>query len=115
VFVPHVPGDVDQAIDDGDPGKEEMVVSPPLAVAHRPGLIPGNSPVREPEHGWMASKSHFPPVQLREIEKNMYAAYHEIAEGDHIDPMADSHVAVVPIHAVRRLHLGAGPRSFARI
>jgi hypothetical protein len=36
----------------------------------------------------------------------VYAAYHEIAEGDHIDPMADSHVAVVPIHAGRRLHPG---------
>ena len=53
----------------------------------------------------MTLESHLTPVEFREVEKDVNAAHHEIAKGNHIDPMADPHIEVVPMQLFRNLCL----------
>ena len=53
----------------------------------------------------MTLESHLTPVEFREVEKDVNAAHHEIAKGSHIDPVADPHIAVIPIQLFRNLCL----------
>jgi hypothetical protein len=62
----------------------------------------------------MTLESHFPPIEFREVEKDVNAAHHEIAKGNHIDPMADTNIAVVPMQLFRNLCFGPFIQSLIR-
>ncbi len=105
-----VPNDVDQPVDEQHPGKCEVIVSPPHAVAHRASLVPGNTPVRELEKSRVALVAGVPPVEFGKVQEDVDTADHQIAAGNDVDPVADPdtiRVACKPLS-------GAGPQPFGR-
>src|SRR6187401_2316445 len=100
-----IPADVDEAVDEKDPGDGEVVVTSPPAVADRPGLVPRKAPVREPECRRIAAIAGMPPVQLGEIVKDVDAAHEQVGTGDEVDPVTDAHA--VWVNGARGLGGGA--------
>jgi hypothetical protein len=62
----------------------------------------------------MTLESHFPPIEFREVEKDVNAAHHEIAKGNYIDPVADPNIAVVPIKLFHNFCFGPFIQSLIR-
>jgi len=96
-----IPSDVDEAVDEKHPGRGEVIVASPPTVADRAGVLPREAPVREPERGRIPAISGVAPVELREIEKDVYAAPEQIHARDEVDPMADADV--VRVNGVRHV------------
>src|SRR5262245_56368076 len=93
-----IPADIRETVDEKHPGHGEVIVAPPPAVAELASLIPREAPVRKPERGRITAIARVPPVQLREVEKDVDAAPQQIHAGDDVDPVADLNVVRVRVH-----------------
>src|SRR5262245_24614017 len=99
---------VDEAVDEKQPGRSEVIVASPTTVAERAGYLPREAPVGEPERCGITAIARVPPVQFREIEKDVDAAPKQVHTRDEIDPVTDPDV--VRVGAARLLR--GGTRGF---
>ena len=103
-----IPADVDQTVDDENPGERDVVVPSPHAISHRAGGFPGDAPIREFEDRRVALVPGMPPVELGEIQEDVDAADQQIAARDDADPVANADVVRVEGDPL----LGSGTKAF---